>query len=451
MRANVSWIPNLLVLISLAGLGVWGHRNHWRFSEVHPQVREAHAGERASRTVRHQGSFSPDSPDASPTDCRRIIFESADSIQKSGIEFGTAVERSLNEYISANGVVSYDQTRLAQISSRIPATVCRAEKQVGQVVAKGEVLAVLDAVEVGKAKSEFMQAFVESTIKAATLKRLRAAEKVVAEQKVRDAEAAYREACLRRFQSRQALLNLGLPVRIGDDESLTDIELARQLQFLGLPQSLADHFDPETTTANLIPLVAPFDGVVIGRESVIGEVVQPSQSQFVIADVSRMWIRLDIRKEDAHRIAIGQQVQFVCDGTTHEFTAALSWIGTEVDEKTRTIPARVELDNPFGPDGQGERLLRAHAYGTGRICVGHRAHAVLIPKEALQRDGQSHLVFVPEPDGRSFQVCPVEPGITDGGWLEIRGGIAPGQTLVTTGSHLLKSEIERRRFQQLAE
>ncbi|MGE5193462.1 MAG: efflux RND transporter periplasmic adaptor subunit, partial [Deltaproteobacteria bacterium] len=144
---------------------------------------------------------------------------------------------------------------------------------------------------------------------------------------------------------------------------------------------------------------------------------------------------------------IGQEILFASDGIPGEVECKLTWIGTEVDEKTRTVQVRGETDNPLvgsksGPEG-GQRLLRAHTFGTARIRVREERLTVMVPSSAIQWDGSRHLVFVPLPDGRSFQPRAVTLGISRDGQTEVVHGIAPGEAVVATGSYVLKSEIGR--------
>jgi cobalt-zinc-cadmium efflux system membrane fusion protein len=228
---------------------------------------------------------------------------------------------------------------------------------------------------------------------------------------------------------------------------LSDEELRRKIQFLGIPPEIVAGLDPDAATCNLIPLVAPFDGVVIDHEIVTGEVVQTGHTQFVIADVSRVWLKLNVKKTDAIRLEIGQEILFASDGIPGEVECKLTWIGTEVDEKTRTVQVRGETDNPLvGTKTEaegGQRLLRTHTFGTAGIRVREDRRTVMVPSSAIQWDGRQHLVFVPLPDGRSFQPRAVTLGVSREGQTEVVQGIAPGEPVVSAGSYVLKSEMGR--------
>jgi cobalt-zinc-cadmium efflux system membrane fusion protein len=354
----------------------------------------------------------------------------------------------MTQEVIALGMVTYDQARIAQLSSRVSGTVWSVQKNVGQAIREGEILAIIEALEVGRTKAEFLQAVVDAELKAKTLERMRDVTSAISERQIREAEADAREARIRLFNAQQTLVNLGLPIRLDDVVGLHDEELVRRVHFLGLPESLVKTLDPETTTANLIPLVAPFDGVITGREIVTGELVSPSSgAQIVMADVSRMWIELDVRKGDATKLRRGQEVVFSIDGVPGEIRGELAWISTEVDSRTRTVQARMEVDNPLvhgsGPDGQ--RLLRANMFGVARIQIHANPKALVVPNAAIQRDGAASVVFVKTSE-TAFQPRLVQLGMTDKDYTEVLEGISLGETVAAAGSHVLKAEILKTRL-----
>src|SRR5262249_57087110 len=102
----------------------------------------------------------------------------------------------------------------------------------------------------------------------------------------------------------QALVNLGLPINTEELTRLDEQTMAKRIQFLGLPDSVVKSLDAAKTTANLLPVVAPMDGVVAERQVVPGEVVDSSKPMFVVADLSRVWIMIDVRLEAGDSLAL---------------------------------------------------------------------------------------------------------------------------------------------------
>lgn len=456
-RKLATWILNLAVLASLAGIGYWGHVNHWqfpKFAELRKSAQPAPNSE-SPATESHTAltpALARDGSDADPSDTAAqplVRFRSLAAVRHADLESATAEARSMHQFVMAHGVVTYDQTRMAQLSARAPGIVWRVEKHLGELVRKGDVLAIVDSLDVGRAKAELLHAIVLYDHKShiLELENKQKLQGVTSERERREAESALREARIRRFNAQQALLNLGLPIKVEDLAGLSDDDLARRTQFLGLPEAIVSSLDPATTTGNLIPLVAPFDGVVIGHEITCGEVVETNQPQFVIADVRRMWIQLEVPREDAARLAAGQEVHFAVDGMPAEVRCRLTWISTEVDEKTRNVQVRAEVDNPLlneSPQASdGQRLLRANAFGTGRVLVRSTQQALAIPTSAIHWVGSRQAVFVRQSDGLTFELRHIRSGMTQDGFTEILEGIAAGDQVVVSGSHLLKSEVLR--------
>jgi cobalt-zinc-cadmium efflux system membrane fusion protein len=181
----------------------------------------------------------------------------------------------------------------------------------------------------------------------------------------------------------------------------------------------------------------------VARELVPGEAVDAARALFVVADTRRMWATLDVRLEDAPRVAAGQEVTFRPDGGPgsggpEAARGRVLWAGTAVDDTTRTVKVRAELENPEG------RLL-ANAFGSARIRVREAEEAVAVPDAAIQWEGCCHVVFVSETP-EVFRVRKVRPGARSGGFREILVGLVPGEAVVTAGSAILKSEILKSRL-----
>jgi len=373
------------------------------------------------------------SPFACQTHLLRVQFASAEAVAKAGIQLAAVEERPMAASIKANGEIDYDQTRVAHLSSKVFGTVFRVEKELGQAVNKGELVALVDGAEVGRAKADLLQAVALVDLKEKTFERVKASSdkglRTLAE--LQEAEAALRDARVRLLSAEQALVNLGMPVRAVDLGGLPEEKSAERLRFIGLPEPVAATLGAETLTANLIPVNAPFDGVVVSRSVVAGEVVDPTKTMFVVADTRRMWAILDVRVEDMGGLSLGQAVTF--QGPDLAAVGKVTWISTAVDEKTRTLRVRADLENPDG-------RLHAHTFGTARITTRETPSAIAVPSEAVQWEGCCHVVFVRLTD-EVFGTRKVRLGVRSGGFTEVIVGVVPGEVVVTTGSHVLKSEI----------
>jgi cobalt-zinc-cadmium efflux system membrane fusion protein len=373
-----------------------------------------------------------------------IQFASKEAFDRTGIDVAFVSEEPVTESISANGEITYDQTRVARLAARVPGTVWRADKRAGQRVQAGEVVAVLDAMEVGRAKSELLQALAQVELRARTQERTRDAfsQGTVSDRQVREAQAGLRESQIRLLSAQQALINLGLPVRVEELQGLSPDEIVARTHFLGLPDDIAKTLDPRTTSANLVAVRAPFEGMITSREIVAGEVVDTSKTLLVLVDSRFMWLTVNVRQEDANHVGLGQPVLFKADGYPSEFRGRVSWISTSVDEKTRTVKIRAELENP---DGQ----LRAHTFGTGRIVLRQEKNGIVVPNEAIQSDGDCQVVFVrnkqffDDQAPKLFHVRKVRLGARNDTHTEILAGVLPGEVVATKGSAVLKAQLKK--------
>jgi cobalt-zinc-cadmium efflux system membrane fusion protein len=425
-------VPALLTLAALAGVGFWGYRNDWTLPSLAQLGGKSESPEKAEpeATVRVVG-----------TGPRRIEFPSEDAVKKTGIDVKPAEARTLGQYVTANGTVDYDPGSYARLTARASGSVWKVYKEIGDVLHKGDVLALLDAAEVGKAKADFLQSLTQVKTRTAALEQLRAAgrEGAVPDRSLREAETALREARIRLFNDQQQLLNLGLPIRLKEVEDVPEDRLTRHLRLLGLPDAVTRELDPETLTANLLPLTAPFDGVVVVRDTAPGEVVQGTapKTLFIVADVRRLHVDLAVNQEDMAQVRVGQPVTFETASGTLKAAGEVSHISPEVDEKTRRVVVHAEVPNPDG-------RLRPNAFGNGRIRVGERPNAVVVPGEAVQADGGTALVFV-RTAPTVFEVRTVRTGLRDGDLVEVTG-VRRGEEVVTAGSFALKSELLKDRI-----
>ncbi|MFM9057615.1 MAG: efflux RND transporter periplasmic adaptor subunit [Planctomycetaceae bacterium] len=432
VAAVLGWATSIATVTALAAVGWFGHATHWTFGLGGGD----HGG--------HHADAATADADAAAAAGDVIRFESVAALERTGIELVPVQKRPVVSELVANGVVAYDERRIAQLSTRLAGSVWRVERHLGDTVRKGDVLLVIESQDVGSLKAEFLNALVAHESKREQVAILEELQTAIMGRQLREARAALREARNQLTNAEQALVNLGFQISAAEYDRLDDTERANRIRVLGLPPALIAGLDPERMTSNLLPLYAPFSGVVVGREAVVGEVVEPAKPIFEVADVSTMLLVLNVSKEDAAQVAIGQPVRFRPDGSADDFASRITWISTEVDESTRTLQVRAEVAaaHPDRADDAGGGL-RANTFGTGRIEVGRRDTAVLVPKDSVQWDGHRWVVFVPSGE-TAFEPRPVEPGVHDGGYLEIGGPVAadPGFTqVVGVGSHVLKSQM----------
>ncbi|MCH9035175.1 MAG: efflux RND transporter periplasmic adaptor subunit, partial [Planctomycetes bacterium] len=173
---------------------------------------------------------------------------------------------------------------------------------------------------------------------------------------------------------------------------------------------------------------------VVKRQAVVGELVEERDALYSVADLSTMWLLMDIYVRDLMVVRVGLPVIFTVDGLPgHIFEGHVAWVSDAVDDRTRTIKVRANLPNEQG-------LLRANMFGLARIIVRDDEELPCVPLEAVQTDGCCQLVFVKKED-TLFEPRKVTLGASASGYVEILDGLALGEQVVTAGSFLMKTEI----------
>lgn len=374
---------------------------------------------------------------------RRIQLASLEAVQKAGMDVALVDRQPIIESLTANGQITYNQTRFASLSSRLPGTVWRVEKSVGDRVRTGEVLALVDAAEVGKAKSELMQALAQEGLAKTLLDRLNqlSTQGIVSGRQAQTAQADYVQARGRLLSAQQALLNFGLPLDVEALRGLSEADLLTHLRLLGIPDAVFRNSPADEATANLLPIRAPLDAVVVERHVVAGEVVDSSRVLFQLADTSRMWLTLNVSVENVGKLGLGQAVRFRPDGARDEVSGTLIWISTSADPQTRMVTVRAELPNPTGQ-------LRNETFGAGRIILREEQDAIAVPHQAIHWEGCCQVVFVRDKgyfdnqDGpKVFHLRTVRIGARNENFTEIIAGVLPGEVVATKGSDVLRAEL----------
>lgn len=372
---------------------------------------------------------------------RRVQFANAAAADKAGIQVDVVSAQTMSDVVTANGEIQFDPTRVAHLSSRAGGTVVHVFKITGDEVQPGDVLAIVDVSAVGQAKSDLLQAIVERRLRESNYARLKAAGIGVAGVTLTEGKAALEEAEVALISARQALVNLGLEVPEAFDESDPN-KIADQLRFLGIPQAALKALPAETRSANLYAVRTPFAGAVVASDSVVGEVVTAEDVLYTVADPRHMWLTLAVPQEDAPYVKRGLRVDFITDDGALKTGGNISWVSPTVDERTRTLQARVVLENP-------ESKLRDKTFGAGRILLREEPQAVVVPRAAVQSTGDATFVFVRDKNylkkdtSKLFYPRQVRLGASDADHVELLAGVLPGEVVATEGSNVILSQLLR--------
>ncbi len=179
------------------------------------------------------------------------------------------------------------------------------------------------------------------------------------------------------------------------------------------------------------------DGKVIDMHLTIGEVIADAGHSIVIADLSRVWVNLNVYQKDLPYIKTGLQTIISTGYDSKEKSGKISYISPVVDEKTRTATARVVLANP---DGTWKPGLFVNA----KVITGNDNVPIIVPKTALETFENRTVVFVKQGDG--FTPQPVTIGRSNSTVVEIVAGLKSGQKYVSKGGFTLKAELQKEAF-----
>jgi len=411
------WICNPDMVAAYKAVGDWcaGHGlPESRCLDCNPALAEAASGPGAAEEV--QDSSEPRYRRAPSVTCTKqlltVTFERETVAQEAGLEFAEVKVQPVSRTLECNAILDYDGNRFARLAPQVGGLVQSVEKDLGDRVEPGEVLAVIVSPAFGAAKAAYLQARASEALWA----RNHAREKdlltrgVATERDLLEAETSLAESRIAKSRAEQELMGLGL--------SFDQIaEVART-----------------GDTTNKYRVTAPFTGVVVERQASVGELSDPSVPLFTVADVTRMWARLDVYESDIRDIRTSQLVVLHVEGLPGDAVAGrITWVSTQLDPRTRTLQARAELDNPDG-------TLRANMFARAVVTVREALPTVVVPRAAVQWEGCCNVVFVMDSPTR-FLPVKVHLGPTAGPMVEVRRGLKGGETVVTQGSFLLKTEI----------
>ncbi|MDH5715097.1 MAG: efflux RND transporter periplasmic adaptor subunit [Candidatus Aminicenantes bacterium] len=357
------------------------------------------------------------SEEAQPDDS--IIELQPEALDNLNLGTDTASYRALSLSIKATGKIVMNEDRHADVSPRTSGRVAEVLVTLGDKVIRGQKLLVLDSLELGELKARYLQAAAKVHLTEANYQREKKLfEANIAPQKdMIEAETAYQEAIIS-FKACEDLLKLhGL--------SPQEIERLRE--------------EPDAVKSTF-PIMSPIDGEIIERhKAFLGEMVDPQTDLFTIADLSTVWVMVDIYEKDLAHIKKGLPTMVTVAAYPREtFHGVITYISSLLDASTRTVKARVEIDNQ-------ERKLKPEMFAAISILTEEQERVLTIPKESVQTDGEHSFVFVVIGKGR-FEKREITLGRETETLAEVTEGLKENEVVVTKGSFLLKAETEKGRF-----
>jgi Cu(I)/Ag(I) efflux system membrane fusion protein len=205
----------------------------------------------------------------------------------------------------------------------------------------------------------------------------------------------------------------------------------RRLALWDVPSTEIERLEQTREPKKTFPLLAPRSGTVVAKQAIAGMYVDASTELYLVSDLSRVWVVVDLYEADLPFVKVGDKARLSIEGMgSTPIQSAITFLGPTIDEPTRTLKARFELDNR-------KRGLRPGAFVTAEMDLD-AGRGLGVPEATVLRTGSRNIVFVVE----SNQVEPREVtlGPLVGGWYRILSGLREGERVAAGAQFLLDSE-----------
>jgi cobalt-zinc-cadmium efflux system membrane fusion protein len=326
------------------------------------------------------------------------------------VEVGAA-EAVATSGLTVTGTITYDAARVSHVGPRAEGRIMGLRAELGSRVRAGQTLAVLESSDIGAIRTELHESAALVEIARENHERERRLEE-------------------QGISSRRELLDARAELRRAE----AGYQSARErLRILGAGSGQGGQF----------AVTAPFGGVVVEKHASLGEVAGPTDQLFTLADLSRLWIELDVFERDLARVAEGQPARVTTAAYPDRvFPGRIVYVGDILDPERRTVRARVEVPNESG-------LLKPGMFARAEIetGTGSGAPVTVVPRGAVQEVDGRAVVWMPGDAPGEFRIRPVEVGASAGGArVMILSGLQPGERVVIRGAFTLKAELSRGEF-----
>ncbi|MCE5251165.1 efflux RND transporter periplasmic adaptor subunit [bacterium] len=367
---------------------------------MHPQIRQNHPGQcpicgmdLIPVTTEHaEEGLGP-----------RELKLSPRAVKLAEVQVAPVERRSVTKDIRLIGKVDYDETRVRTISAWFSGRIDRLYIDfTGTPVSKGNRLADLYSPDLYNAQQEFLQ-----SLKAAG-------------------------------QFRQASLSST------GELTLRAVDAAREkLRLLGMTSEQIGEFERSGTPSEHVTISSTMDGVVIHKNAVEGTYIATGTPLYTIADLSQVWVKLDVYESDLGSIRLGQEMEFTADAYPGEvFKGKIVFIDPVLDNKTRTVKVRVNVPNPAGrlkPEMFVHAIVKSPLYSAGRSS----APPLVIPASAPLVTGKRAVVYIEVP-GReaTYEGREIVLGPRAGNYYIVKEGLLEGERVVVNGNFKIDSALQ---------
>ena len=352
--------------------------------------------ERAHDEGGHEGHGEHEIPDK--------VELSKQAIEDIGVEVAPVETGQLRGHVEATAAVKHDVNRVAHIAPMVEGQITDIRAKLGEKVEAGQTLAVMRSVALGEARSA-----------------------------VNEAQAGL-DVARQNYERQKKLVEKGIAAERSFIEAKGALEQAKARYEAA--QSSLRALGVSGGTGPTYPLKSHIDGTIIEQHASIGETKGPQDELFVVADQSVVWVIGQIPEQAAHAVHPGMDALVTLDAYPDKtWEGTVDWIASTINQKTRLLPIRVELDNP-------DNELKPGMFGTVHLSAADTPKQMpLIPVDAVQQIDGQNIVFVPGDHEGEFRPRPVELGTESGGLVEVVSGLTADAKVVTDGAFDVKAAL----------
>lgn len=351
---------------------------------------------------------------AAPADPTLVTVQ-ADFLQR--LKIVPAGEGEAIETLRVPARIEVDEQRVARIGAAVTGRVTQIHTTLGQRVKRGEALATLHSTELSAAQLAYLKALSQAELQRRAVDRARL---LFASDVIGAAELQKRESELAQAQAE---------MQASHD----------QLRVLGMTESATDKLAATRTVHSLSSITATLDGVVIERKVTPGQVVQPADALFTVADLSHVWLVAEVPEQQAALVKKGEAAQAEIPALNGKrIEGRLIFVADTVNPDRRTVTVRMDVDNP-------ERMLKPEMLAS-MLIQGAPQRRLLVPAAAVVREENKDHVFV-QLDKHRFQLRPVALGQESNGYIPVQSGLKGGERIVTEGAFHLNNERKRKELE----
>jgi cobalt-zinc-cadmium efflux system membrane fusion protein len=333
------------------------------------------------------------------------------------VTLGEVKESPVAASIRVSAHIEPDDYRVTLVSSPVTGRIVENEIHEGEPVTKGQVLAVLHSTELTESQFSFVKTLSQRGLAQRAAER---AKQLLAADVIGSAELQRREAELTQAEA--------------EYQALRD-----QLTVLGMsPDDIAKLEKTRVVNSRTV-VVAGIDGVVLDRKISVGQVVQPAETMFVLADLSSVWLVADVPEQIGGNLEAGKLVEAEITSFPGQIIRGrLSFVSKTVDPRTRTIRTRMDLANP-------KLRYKPEMFATMTLKDSVEKKPI-VPMTAVVRENNADFVFV-QTAADEFLMTPVQLGEEHDGARVLAAGLNTSDRIVTDGAFHLNNERKRMALQ----